>query len=254
MKKAVSLKKLISLAVLLLLCSSSMSSADGVLAVQERFQEQSQWCWAGVSEAIFEYYGLIITQTQIAAYGTNGYNTWNYLYGFDSEPPYFRRGINMILSNWGLSSTYGNYTMTLEAVRDQIDSARPFVIRWGWYTGGGHFVVGRGIQNDYIYYMDPWPGEGYNTALYSWVVDDGVHEWTHSLELTTPNYPCGDCNGDGRVTVADATYMVGYIYRDGPAPIGEADVNVDNRVTVADATYIVGYIYRGGPLPCAPPR
>jgi len=90
------------LAVLLLLCSSSMSSADGVLAVQERFQEQSQWCWAGVSEAIFEYYGLIITQTQIAAYGTNGYNTWNYLYGFDSEPPYFRRGINMISFSWGI--------------------------------------------------------------------------------------------------------------------------------------------------------
>lgn len=64
---------------------------------------------------------------------------------------------------------------------------------------------------------------------------------------------CGDCNDDGRVTIADATYIVGFIYRSGPAPIGEGDVNVDGRITIADATYIVGYVYRGGPPPCQPP-
>jgi hypothetical protein len=30
------------------------------------------------------------------------------------------------------------------------------------------------------------------------------------------------------------------------------DVNLDGRVTIADATYIVSYIYRGGPEPCNP--
>jgi hypothetical protein len=64
---------------------------------------------------------------------------------------------------------------------------------------------------------------------------------------------CGDCNGDGRVTIADATYLVSYIYRSGPAPIGQGDVNLDGRVTIADATYIVAYIYRGGAAPCNPP-
>lgn len=39
----------------------------------------------------------------------------------------------------------------------------------------------------------------------------------------TPGYldvrsDCGDVNSDGRVTVADATYIVSYIYRGGPAP------------------------------------
>jgi|GEM_PF-2306783 len=185
MKGRVFAKQWISLSVLLLLLFSSNGFTDGVLAVPEKFQEQDQWCWAGASQAIFEYYGIILTQTQIAQYGTNGYNTWNYLYGSDSEAPYYRKGINMILNNWGLSCTYGYYTMSLVAVRNQIDSARPFVIRWGWYSGGGHFVDGRGIEGSYVYYMDPWPGEGYNTALYSWVVDNGVHEWTHSLELTS---------------------------------------------------------------------
>lgn len=64
---------------------------------------------------------------------------------------------------------------------------------------------------------------------------------------------CGDCNGDERVTVADAVYIVSYIYGSGPAPLGEGDVNVDTRITVADAVYLVGYIYGGGPAPCEPP-
>jgi hypothetical protein len=64
---------------------------------------------------------------------------------------------------------------------------------------------------------------------------------------------CGDCNADTRVTIADANYLVSYIYRGGPAPIGDGDVNVDTRITIADANYLVAYIYRGGPDPCNPP-
>lgn len=65
--------------------------------------------------------------------------------------------------------------------------------------------------------------------------------------------PCGDVNSDGNVTVADAVYLSGYIYRGGPPPIGEADVNLDGNITIADANYITGYLYRGGPPPCEPP-
>jgi len=63
---------------------------------------------------------------------------------------------------------------------------------------------------------------------------------------------CGDANGDGRITIADATYLVAFIYRGGPGPIGQGDVNLDGRVTIADATYIVAFVYRGGPAPCEP--
>lgn len=63
-------------------------------------------------------------------------------------------------------------------------------------------------------------------------------------------FACGDCNGDEAVTTADGSYIVGFIYRGGPAPLGFADVNSDGNVTIADAAYIVSYIYRGGPPPC----
>ncbi len=160
-----------------------------VLDVPEKTQTYNQWCWAGVSQAIFEYYGTFLTQTEIADFGTNGYNTWNYLYGSDSEDPYYRQGINLILDNWGLASTYGAYYMTQTEVYDRIDAGQPFVIRWGWDSGGGHFLAGHGYDGDDLYYMDPWFGEGYHIELYDWVVDGANHEWTHSLELTTASPP-----------------------------------------------------------------
>jgi hypothetical protein len=65
-------------------------------------------------------------------------------------------------------------------------------------------------------------------------------------------FACGDANGDGNVTVADAIYIKNYIYGGGPAPIGAGDVNLDGNITIADGIYIVGYIYGGGPPPCEP--
>ncbi len=177
--------RIFAIAISLSIAVAGTSVFARVLNVPEKFQERNQWCWAGTTQAIFQYYGTILTQTAIAAYGTNEYNTWNYLYGSDTDAPYYRKGINMIFNNWGLDCIYGAYTMTQMQVQNRIDSGRPFVIRWAWSSGGGHFVDGRGLEGDYLYYMDPWPGNGYQIALYSWVVDDGNHEWTHSLELTT---------------------------------------------------------------------
>lgn len=66
-------------------------------------------------------------------------------------------------------------------------------------------------------------------------------------------YPvCGDCNGDRNITVADAVYLVSYIYGAGPVPMDFADVNLDRRITIADATYIHAHLARGGPAPCNP--
>jgi hypothetical protein len=70
--------------------------------------------------------------------------------------------------------------------------------------------------------------------------------------ITVVPCTCGDCNGDGRITVADALYTSGHIYRDGNPPACEGDVNQDGRLSIADAIYLVTYIYRDGPEPCNP--
>ncbi|KPJ48863.1 hypothetical protein AMJ40_06745 [candidate division TA06 bacterium DG_26] len=67
---------------------------------------------------------------------------------------------------------------------------------------------------------------------------------------------CGDCNGDGRITIDDAVYLKNYCYHTppgSPAPAGTGDVNQDGRMTIGDAAYLITYLYRGGPPPCQPP-
>ena len=82
---------------------------------------------------------------------------------------------------------------------------------------------------------------------------DGEYADSEVVSIRVLVHACGDCNGDGRITVADGTYLVAFIYRGGPPPYGEADVNLDGRLTIADAMYIVTFLYRHGPPPCEPP-
>ena len=251
------------LALLLLISTLSFlypqSGSGTVLDVPEVFQEHDQWCWAGVSQPILQYYGTVLTQTNIAAYGTSGYNTWNYLYGSDTVAPYYRKGINLILNHFGAISTASNNTyLSQSTVQTEIDAGRPFVIRWGWYSGGGHFLVGRGIETNTIHYMDPWPGEGYLSATYSWVVDDGTHKWTHSLELTTsvtsspPQTPTGVSASDGtyedkvRVTWNAVGSATGYqVWRNVSNSTSSAS-NIESGITSTqydDTSVSAGQIY-----------
>jgi hypothetical protein len=103
-------------------------------------------------------------------------------------------------------------------------------------------------------------------AAYSWVTRDfpdgdywvvvtacdAADNCARDSMLVTIVHACGDCNADGRITIADANYIVSCIYRGGSEPAGDGDVNLDASVTVADANYLVSYIYRSGPPPCEP--
>ena len=125
------------------ICSLSSGFSD-ILDLPNKTQEKNQWCWAGVSQAILNYYDFKVSQSAIAQYGTEGANIWNWLYGNSSDPT--RRGINLILNNWGIGNTYGYYSLSKTQIQNEINAGKPFVIRWGWDTGGGHFIVGRGYR------------------------------------------------------------------------------------------------------------
>lgn len=178
-----------------------------ILNFPEKAQEYDQWCWAGTSQALLEYYGTAFAQSVIAVYGTHSYNTWNWTYGYDDEAPYYRRGLDYILSHFaGISTTACGYSLAQGTAAADLAARRPFVIRWGWTAGGGHFLSGFGLEGNYLYYMDPWSGNGYTVSLYSWVQSGGEHTWTHSLRLNsqanTRVIAGGDYNGDGRDDIA----------------------------------------------------
>lgn len=171
----------ITLYVLFLLPNRATSQ---VLDVPQKDQEQSQWCWAATSQVVLEYYDTIKTQSEIAEYGTDGEDIWNWLYGSSSEPT--RIGVNLILFHFGniSSQSYATY-FALDTVQYEISNNKPIPFRWLWEGGGGHILLIHGIIDSTVYLMDPFYGPTINS--YNWVLEGSSHTWTHTLKLlTTP--------------------------------------------------------------------
>ncbi len=63
---------------------------------------------------------------------------------------------------------------------------------------------------------------------------------------------CGDADGSAAVSIADATFLIDYIFSAGPAPnpIDAADPNCDGNVSIADVVYLLEFIFSGGLSPC----
>ncbi len=64
---------------------------------------------------------------------------------------------------------------------------------------------------------------------------------------------CGDANGDSGTNVADAVFMINFIFKNGPepGPICSMDANGDSSSNVGDAVYMINYVFNGGPPPQA---
>ena len=190
-----------------LLCGLHFSDTQAdLLAVPEVEQEESQWCWAGVSQSILRYYGNAVTQCEIAEYARS------------SRPEYYgtvdccvdsTQGCNqpngmtgpgtiedILIHFGGIDSQFVSGVLSSDDCATEIANYLPFNIRWGWTSGGGHFVVGHGIElsdvggDHTFYYMDPWYGEGLSVATYAWVVEGSNHTWTHTNRIDTFHSQC----------------------------------------------------------------
>lgn len=201
-------KKAILINIVLAVVLSPVSGQ--VLNVSKITQTQSEWCWAGVSACVLEFYGKPVSQCQIAEYTRTveqfndisfgnanccstpaSCNNWNYNYGGAGS-------IEDILVHFaGIINQNFARTITLPEVTTSINANRPFIIRWGWTSGGGHFVVGHGVSGENVYYMNPWPGEGKKIATYSWIAKSSDHTWTHTNTFTVSAQLPGNA---GRIT------------------------------------------------------
>lgn len=61
----------------------------------------------------------------------------------------------------------------------------------------------------------------------------------------------GNMDGIGAVNVADLTFAVDYLFKQGPNPPcpDECDVNMDTRMNVDDLSYLVNFLFKQGPDP-----
>ncbi len=178
-----------------------------ILNVDEVIQEQDNWCWAAVSACVLDYYCTPTAQCEIAEYTRNvaswhdfgntdccvnpylGCDYWNYNWGYPGS-------IQDILVHFANITNNGVTSyLSVSSIQSNLAANRVFVIRWGWTTGGGHFLVGYGYSSNNVYYMNPWYGEGMSIGTYSWVCNGDDHTWTHTNVLsvspssTPPNQP-----------------------------------------------------------------
>lgn len=219
--------------VLILLLWSVMVFADKIIPIAETIQRKDQWCWSGCSTPILNYYGESVSQGLIVeyAYGDSAINQWNWLVGHAAVEyqgkTYYPHGIDEIMANWNTDTKAYYRALTEAEWRSEVDAGHPFVIRWGWNSGGGHFVVGQGyLDNGNYQIMDPWFGCGVTIQSYNWVksAKGGQGNWTHSLttdrEVPVEKYDVlvAAGSGTGKYTEGETVQIVadqapsGYIF------------------------------------------
>ena len=181
-----------AVAFFLVLSAADAHGANREILFDATIQEHSNWCWAASSAAVLDNaYYTSVSQCTIANYAWNrsdccGNSTYDWSHACNQVNDV--SAIQRILSHWSVASTAYSWAISQSACVSEINAGRPFVFRWAWDGGGGHFLVGYGYEGDgnYLWYMNPLPGHGDTLALYTWVQKaTGDHTWSHSVAMAT---------------------------------------------------------------------
>jgi hypothetical protein len=198
----------------ILLLSLQAAFAERILHYPRVRQQLDQWCWVGCSQWILGFHGIELSQEQIARYGwVDGQerNSWNWIYtasesgALNNDANAYGRGLNIILPHFGVPVTYKPKTSSCNYILDEtefekdIDAGHPFVVRWAWTDGGGHFTVAMGYANGMCYLMNPWENDGIQVFDYAWVRSgktstSSQHTWDYTLQTNrVDNLPTLTC-------------------------------------------------------------
>ncbi len=81
----------------------------------------------------------------------------------------------------------------------------------------------------------------------------GMSTYEDYLVAKFVQFVCGDADGSGAVSIADAVYLINYIFSGGtaPNPLIAGDADCSGGISIADAVYLINYIFSGGAAPCA---
>lgn len=77
---------------------------------------------------------------------------------------------------------------------------------------------------------------------------------TVTIGGSSPGFQRGDANNDGTLNIADAVWVLNYLFQDQPAPpcLDAGDANDDSGVDIGDAIYIISWQFSRGPEPPSP--
>jgi hypothetical protein len=112
-------------------------------------------------------------------------NNWNYNWG---KPGAIDDILKNVSSKVSVQVRNESNSISKSKVQAAISDGRPLIVR---VNSGGHFIVIHGLDNNTLYYMDPWYGEGKGYQTFSTSQVNG-RKWTHTQTcLTTPSSGSG---------------------------------------------------------------
>jgi hypothetical protein len=125
-----------------------------------------------------------------------------------------------------------------------------------WEKASGQFPYGLLLTDGDTAVLSGTPTYAASYGFTLKVTDSSVpaKEDTRPFQVIIRQHPYhnGDANYDGAITIADAVYLINYIFLGGdpPDPYLLGDANCDGMVKLVDVIYIINYIFRSGPAPC----
>ena len=155
-------------------------------------QQQTQWCWAAVSNSVSHFYDAGSTWSQCtivnAELGESGCCT-NGATAACNKSWYLDRALTRV----GCLLSMASGTLSFATIKSLINTTRPPCARQGWSGGGGHFMAivcyfegllglisGAGSTAKRLRISDPWYGDSvldYNVFVSGY---QGSGTWTHS--------------------------------------------------------------------------
>lgn len=86
-----------------------------------------------------------------------------------------------------------------------------------------------------------------------WVIQNWVpgHNAHINYAVSSRSEGDGDVNNDGVTNSADITYLINFLFVNGPAPqpLVAGDANCDGNINSADVAYLINYLFVSGPPP-----
>jgi len=182
----------------------SASANSALLSLNKYSQQQTQWCWAAITQTVANYFGHYKPQCRMASRFIKtqpGEYCCTAAKAGSSEcnQPYY---LDRSIGHYNMLNQFTGGTLPTTSVVGQIGAKRPVGMRIGWNGGGGHFILAYGARHDVTFHGFPpkpkvietfhvWdPANGGDAAV---VARAGVTNyksagsWTHSYTTVDPD-------------------------------------------------------------------
>ena len=252
---------------LLCLSSSAVFAQTYTLNLTAYKQEQTQWCWAATTRMIDWAYSSVTppSQCSIVNAANNTCDGWfnvccNTLNGsrpsactdpLGSNFPNSMYGCNgslsWLLNNYAGANTSYSSSLAYSTVRTNLGNKKMMVARWGWTSGGGHFVVIYGnytssTGTNYIRYANPGSGSKVSESD-AYFRSNSSRTWTHSIAMNGGSYQrvANPTVAASTTSALDRSLNVYPNPTDGSFQVERNETTTEAKVTVTNALGEVVY-------------